>query len=95
MTKRFPHARHLFHVAGYHENCPKNQNLWYQYQQDRLNRIKSYKDKSGLPLDICATVYPVYNDLWKRENLSKCLHGRTQNTNESMESCTKGRSCGH
>ena len=35
-------------------------------------------------MDISATVYPAYNDLWKRENLSKCLHGRTQNTNESF-----------
>ena len=24
----------IFHVAGYHENCLKNQNSWCQYQQD-------------------------------------------------------------
>ena len=24
----------ILHVAGYHENCPKNQNSWCQYQQN-------------------------------------------------------------
>ena len=35
----------MFHVAGYDENCPKNQNSGCQYQQERLNGTKSYKDK--------------------------------------------------
>ena len=43
--------------------------------KDRLN---FYKDKGGLPLDVCADILPVYNDL------CKCLHGRTQNRNESF-----------
>ena len=62
----------------------KNQNLWYQYQQDRLNGISSDKDNGGLPLDVRTAVLPVYNDLCKREKLSKCLDGRTQNTNENF-----------
>ena len=74
----------MFHVAGYHENCPKNQNLRCQYQQDGLNGPNSYKGKGGLALDVRAAILPVYNDLCKRENLSKCLHGRTQNRNESF-----------
>ena len=24
----------ILYVAGYHENCPKNQNSWCQYQQN-------------------------------------------------------------
>ena len=74
----------MFHVAGYHDNCSKNQNSWCQHQQDRLNGTNSYKDKSGLPLDVRATILLVYSDLCKRENLSKCLHGRSQNRNESF-----------
>ena len=74
----------MFHVAGYNDNCPKNQNSWYEYKQDILNGTNSYKDKGGLPLDVRAAILPVNNNLCKRENLSKCLHGRTQNRNESF-----------
>ena len=49
-----------------------------------LSETKSHKDKGGLPLDVHAAILPVYNNLCKRENLSKCLHGRTQNRNESF-----------
>ena len=52
-----------------------------------LNGTSCYKDKAGLPLHIRAAFFPVYNDLcmiYKRENLSKCLHGRTQNRKESF-----------
>ena len=55
----------MFHVAGYHENCPKNQNSWCQYQQDGLNGPNSYKGKGGLALDVRAAILPVYNDLCK------------------------------
>ena len=40
--------------------------------------------KSGLPLDVRAAILPVSNNLCKLENLSNCLHGRTQNRNESF-----------
>ena len=48
------------------------------------NYRNSYKDKGGLSLDVHATILPLNNDLCKREKLSKCLHGRTQNTSESF-----------
>ena len=35
-------------------------------------------------MDLGASTIPVYNELLKRENLSKCLHGRTQNRIESL-----------
>ena len=41
-------------------------------------RLNFYKGKGGLPLDVCADILPVYNDL------CKCLHGRTRNRNESF-----------
>ena len=81
----------MFDVGGYHDNCLKNQNSWCQYQQNMLNRTNSYMDKGGLPLDVHAAILPVYNDLCKRENLSKCLHGRTQNRNESFNGMISNR----
>ena len=42
------------------------------------------KDKGGLSLYVRAAILPLYNDLCKRENLPKCLDGRTQNSNESF-----------
>lgn len=74
----------MFHVAGYHDNCPKHETTWCQFQKDQLNGTNLYKNKGGLPLDVRAAILPVYNDLCKKENLAKCLHGRTQNSNESF-----------
>ena len=81
----------MFHVAGYHGNCPKNENSWCQCQQNRLNGNNSYKDIGGLLLDVSAAILPVRNDLCKRENLSKCLHGRTQNTIENFNAMILNR----
>ena len=44
----------------------------------------SYNDKCGLPLDVHGAIPPVRKDLCKRENLSKWLHGRTQNRNKNF-----------
>jgi len=69
----------MFHVAGYHENCPKDENTWCQFQKDKLEGTRLYKDKGGLHFDVRAAILPVYNDLCKEENLAKCLHSRTKN----------------
>ena len=81
----------MSHVAGFHGNCPKNENSWCQCQQNRLNGTNSYKDIGGLLLDVHAAILPVHNDLCKLENLSKCLHGRTQNTNENFNAMILNR----
>ena len=49
----------MFHVAGYHENCPENRKLRCQYQQDILNGTSSYNDNGGLPLNVRAVIPPV------------------------------------
>lgn len=73
----------MYHVAGYHDSCPNGEDSWCQFKLDQLNGTKLYK-KKGFPLDVRQAILPIYNDLCKRENLSKCLHGRTQNANESF-----------
>ena len=75
----------LFHCASnesqpLHTYCPVGTNSWCGYQQDK----GSYKHGSGLPLDVIAKVKPVYQRLSEEELLSKCLHGKTQNQNESL-----------
>ncbi|XP_066932065.1 uncharacterized protein [Clytia hemisphaerica] len=73
----------MFHVAGYHDNCPNHKDSWCQYNLDKLNGTNFYK-KKGFPLDVRQAILPTYNDLCTREKLEKCLHGRTQNANESF-----------
>ena len=74
----------MYHVAGYHDNCPKDENSWCKFQLDKLNGTDTYKYKGGFPSDVRKAILPVYMDLCKPENLAKCLHGRTQNANESF-----------
>jgi len=45
----------------------------------------TYKRGPGLPFSIIAELKPIYNDLSKDELLTKCLHGLTQNANESLK----------
>ena len=74
----------MYHVAGYHDNCQKNSDSWCQFQLDKLNGTSLHNEKYCLPLDVRQAILPIYIDLCKRENLAKCLHGRTQNANESF-----------
>jgi len=80
----------LFHVASskdrsYHNAyCPSGTNSWCLAQKDKALGTKYYKPGSGLPLEIIKHVKPIYQDLSKPELLGKCLHGKTQNANESF-----------
>lgn len=61
-----------------HGLCPHNS--WCKYNSsDRIN----YKHH-GLPEVIMDLVKPIYRDLAQPDLLKKCLHGRTQNPNESF-----------
>ena len=50
------------------------------FQRDKRN----YKHGPGLPLPVIAKVRPVYQRLSEDSLLEKCLHGKTQNQNESV-----------
>ena len=73
----------MFHVANYHDKCPKTSDKWCQYNKDQLDGTMLFKSKGGLSMYIRKVNMPVYVDLCKPENLVKCLHGKTQNANES------------
>ena len=75
----------FYHIADYHEKCPKSSDTWCTYQKDKLDGTHLHKSNKGdIPIDIRKVILPIYCDLCKPENLAKSLHGRTQNANESF-----------
>ena len=63
-----------------HSFCPTGPESWCKYQNDQEN----YKHKHGLPRAIVELVEPMFIELADCDLLKKCLHGKTQNNNESI-----------
>ena len=81
----------MFHVASsdsnnYHEYCPKTPDSWCQYQLEAINKTNMYTPGAGRSENVIFAIKPVYADLTKADILQKCLHGLTQNPNESINS---------
>ena len=81
----------MFHVASsdfnnYHDYCPKTPDSWCQYQLDAINKTNLHTPGAGISEDVLFAIKPVYADLTKADILQKCLHGLTQNPNESFNS---------
>ena len=80
----------LFHVASskvnnwHYPHCPTGSDSWCKYNVDKENGTNFYKPGPGLPLAIVCKIKPVYAALSKESELIKCLHGKTQNANESF-----------
>jgi hypothetical protein len=80
----------LFHVASSKNNnlhfphCPTGADSWCKYNADKINKTTTYKPGPGLPMDVIMKVRPIFEDLSKDSELQKCLHGKTQNANESF-----------
>lgn len=80
----------FFHLAAkddhpLHTKCPVGKESWCTYQKAvAAGRADQYKHKDGLPLDILKLIKPVYERLTEEKMLEKCLHGMTQNANESF-----------
>ena len=79
----------FFHVASskeneWHDHCETGAGSWCKYQVDLINKTSSYKPGPGLPGDVIKHIKPILTDLTKDELLEKCLHGKTQNQNESF-----------
>ena len=53
------------------------------HQLDLINNTKLHKPGKGLPLNI-KHLKPIFSDLSDDNLLCKCLHGKTQNKNESF-----------
>lgn len=80
----------LFHVASskmtnYHSAyCPTGVKSWCKFQQDIALGTTTYKPGCGFPLDVIKHVKPIFSELSQETLLKKCLHGKTQNQNESF-----------
>ena len=80
----------LFHVASSKDNnwhfphCPTGSNSWCKYNLHIANGTKLYKPVPGLPLNIVYKIRPIFEELSKDSELEKCLHGKTQSSNESF-----------
>ena len=79
----------LCHVSApadkpfYHENCPEGGDSWCRYQADKVNSTSTYIPGPGLPEDVFKHIKLIFEELSNDNLLSKCLHGKTQNQNES------------
>lgn len=53
----------MFNVSGYHDDCPKDEKTWCQFQLDKLNGTTLHKVKGSLPLDVRAAILPIQRSL--------------------------------
>ena len=79
----------LFHCASsegreYHTYCPDGLDSWCKFKSDRAKGTHTYKAGAGLPVSIIKEVKPIFFRLSSDELLGQCLHGKTQNQNESF-----------
>ena len=80
----------LFHVASSETNnfhfphCPEGPDSWCRFNKDKEDGTKTYKPGPGLPVSIVCKLKPMYKELSSDKLLEKCLHGLTQNHNESF-----------
>lgn len=86
--KKAIHAS-LMHCASsearpLHDHCPTGSASWCKYQKDKANHTNLFKHGPGLPLPVIAKLKPEYIRLSENNLLQKCLHGKTQNQNESL-----------
>ena len=81
----------LFRVVStkqkpWHVHCPDGEASWCDFKSDIANGTTLYKHGARLPVDVIKHVKPVFEELSDDKLLRKCLHGKTQNQNESYNS---------
>lgn len=68
-----------------HRLCPDGATSWCKYNKAKAEN-KTYSHKSPIPEAIMAAIKPTFKALVDPNLLKKCLHGKTQNVNESVNS---------
>ncbi|GFT51656.1 uncharacterized protein TNCV_2633101 [Trichonephila clavipes] len=66
-----------------HGFCPIGEDSWCGFKKAEASG-KSYKHKNSLPVAVVEAMRPMFRDLSHPDLLKKCLHGKTQNPNESF-----------
>lgn len=67
-----------------HSYCPDGSNSWCKYNKLSKLERKSFKHKNPIPKAVGTEILLIFEELSKDELLKKCLHGKTQNLNESF-----------
>ena len=70
-------------ACPHHGFYPKGIDSWCKYERSLTTKEK-YTHKNSLAMPVIEAIKPVFQDLANIELLKKCLHGRTQNPNESV-----------
>lgn len=79
-----------YHVQSTDENpthqlCPKDSETWCKYQKAVLEKkVYRHQDHFHLPEAVMLKIKPVFKSLSDPELLGKCLKGKSQNPNESL-----------
>ncbi|GFX80529.1 uncharacterized protein TNCV_4948631 [Trichonephila clavipes] len=79
----------LFHCSSsvekpMHGQCPIRKDSWCYYQRTLSCGKKRNEKYKSLSNEILNTIKPTYLELCTKELLTKCLHGKTQNSNECL-----------
>ena len=71
-----------------HHFCSKGESRssWCKYQRDKVSGETTYKANLTIPKWLHDIIKSVFTELSSENILSKCLDGRTQNSNESLHS---------
>ncbi|GFW63501.1 uncharacterized protein TNCV_401671 [Trichonephila clavipes] len=73
-----------------HGFCPIGEDSWCGFKKAEASG-KSYKNKNSLPVAVVEAMRPIFRDLSHPDLLKKCLHGKTQNPNESFHNVVWSR----
>ena len=80
----------LWHCTGFKDNvfrhrfCPPGADSWCGFKKDEINGTNNYHSHINIPEWIHQLIRPIFTNLADDTLLSKCLHGQTQNANESI-----------
>lgn len=66
-----------------HGFCPSGADTWCKFKKAETIG-QTYKHKNTLPVPVVEAMRPIFRDLSNPDLLKKCLHGNTQNPNESV-----------
>ena len=78
------HSSEAGSLEARHQFCDIDSS-WCKYRiAEKLGN--QYQDKRGLPAVIRDKIMPIFQALSSAELLGKCLHGKTQNNNEGLNS---------
>jgi hypothetical protein len=67
-----------------HGLCPSGETSWCKHNKALAVNGPAVPHRNNLPESVMEVMKPIFRDLSQPELLKKCLHGKTQNANESV-----------